>query len=384
MLNTKLLTGLQTLLDNTEAWNSLWTRCDVTYPGNRAENIAAWMRRFEAEKELILITVWDNEQLVAALPLFNKGQKLGLANWSMTTNCWAISGDLLLDPEYSSDLLCEHLVDGLKNESWSLIKFEDVAIESTRWQSFSRALKAKGHLIRESSACPIAVTDVLQDWPAYQASWSGNHRSAVKKGIKRLGTLGDIEIERFHEHHDGDLKRVLTECFELENRTWKGEAGTSVLKSDMLDYFIEEATNLFNSKMLDLWLLKLDGRVIAFEYCAVAKGVVFSNKISFDPEYSKFSPGNVLRFHQHEFYQQDQQTRLFDMMGITCKNKAKWATRTYETSNLVVSNGTLGKLALSVGQWLKPPAAAPEPIPSLGATSYLQAGTPMPLSDGGF
>jgi len=138
--------------------------------------------------------------------------------------------------------LCEHLVDGLENESWSLIKFEDVAIESTRWQSFSRALKTKGHLIRESSACPIAVTDVLQDWSAYQASWSGNHRSAVKKGIKRLNELGDIEIERFHQHHVGDLNRVLTECFELENRTWKGEAGTSVLKSDMLDYFMSSRT----------------------------------------------------------------------------------------------------------------------------------------------
>ena len=383
-MNTKLLIGLQSLLANAEAWNGLWARCDVTYPGNRAENIAAWMRCFEAHRDLILNTVWDNDRLVAALPLFNKGQKLGLSNWSLTTNCWAISGDLLLDPDYSSDLLCEHLVDGLENESWSLIKFEEVAIESTRWQSFSRALKAKGHLIRESCAGPIAVTDVLQDWSAYQASWSGNHRSAVKKGIKRLSKLGDVKVERFENHQDGDLKTVLTECFELENRTWKGEAGTSVLKSDMLDYFIDEATNLLNNGMLHLWLLKLDGRLIAFEYCPVAKGVVFSNKISFDPDYSKYSPGNVLRFHQHEFYQQDQQTRLFDMMGITCKNKAKWATRTYETSNLIVSNGALGKLALSLGQWLKPPAADPEPIPSLGATGYLQAGTPMPLSGGSF
>ena len=375
-MNTKLLTGLQSLLDNADAWNALWSRSDVTYPGNRAENIAAWMRQFEPERELVLSTVWDNEQLVAALPLFNKGQKFGLANWSMTTNCWAISGDLLLDPGYSSDELCEHLVGGLGNESWSLIKFEEVAIDSERWQSFSRVLKAKGHLVRESNSGPIAVTDVLQDWPAYQASWSGNHRNAVKKGIKRLSALGDMKVERFHDCKDGDLNAVLTECFELENRTWKGEAGSSVVKCDMLDYFIEEATSMLDNGMLDLWLLKLDGRLIAFEYCPVAKGVVFSNKISFDPDYSKYSPGNVLRFYQHEFYQQDQQTRLFDMMGNTCKNKAKWATRTYETRNLVVSNGALGKIALSLGQWLKPPVTDSEPIPSLGATRYLQIETP--------
>jgi len=148
------------------------------------------------------------------------------------------------------------------------------------------------------------------------------------------------------------------------------------LKTDMLDYFVAEATNMLDNGMLHLWLLKLDGQLIAFEYCIVAKGVVFSNKISFDPDYSKYSPGNVLRFHQHEFYQQDQQTRMFDMMGITCKNKAKWATRTYSTSNLVVANGALGNLVLSLGQWLKPPATEPEPIPSLGATRYLQTVNP--------
>ena len=59
------------------------------------------------------------------------------------------------------------------------------------------------------------------------------------------------------------------------------------------------------------------------------------------------------------------------MMGITCKNKAKWATRTYETSNLVVANGVLGKAFLSVGQWLKPPATDPEEVPDLGAIRYL-------------
>ena len=359
------------MLDNSEAWNSLWSRCDVNYPGIRAENIANWMNQFAPQSDLILNTVWDDERLVAALPLFDKGQKFGMANWSLTSNCWAVCGDLLLDPEYSSDLLCEQLVDGLEQESWSLIKFEGIANKSNRWQSFSRALKAKGHVARESCGGPIAVTDVLQDWSAYQASWSSNHRAATRKGIKRLSALGVLEVELFQDRNDGDLSAVLTDCFELENRTWKGEAGSSVLKSDMLDFFISEATNLLNNGMLHLWLLKLDGRLIAFEYCPVAKGVVYSNKISFDPDYSKYSPGNVLRFYQHEFYQQDQQTRLFDMMGITCKNKAKWATRTYETSNLVVANGVLGKAFLSVGQWLKPPATDPEEVPDLGAIRYL-------------
>jgi len=376
-VDAKLLTGLNSLRNTQQAWNSLWSRSAVTYAAARAENIDVWMKHFQPDRELKLATVWDQDRLVAALPLFENGKKFGMTVWSLTTDCWAVSGDLLLDPEYAAEDLCGQLVDLLKKDQWSLLKLESIKMETPRWQAFMGALNSKGHTLRQSTGDPIALTDVLQDWPAYQASWSGNHRAAVKKGIKRLNELGSIEVECFREGQREELNSILMECFQLEDRSWKGENGTSILKSDMQDFFQDEAYSLMQSGMLSLWQLKLDGVLIAFEYCAVGKGVVFSNKISFDPEYSRYSPGNVLRFYQHEFYQQDQQTYLFDMMGITCKNKAKWATRTYETGNVIVANGLVGSLALSLGNKIKPPADEAEPLPKLGAIRYLETADPQ-------
>ena len=126
--------------------------------------------------------------------------------------------------------------------------------------------------------------------------------------------------------------------------------------------------------------MKLDGQLIAFEYCPVAKGVVFSNKISFDPDYSRNSPGNVLRFFQHEFYQQDSQYHLFDMMGITCKNKAKWATRAYATGNVIAAKGIAGNIALAVGNRVKPPATNAEELPPFGAKRYLETANSKPAN----
>ena len=376
-MNAKLLTGVDALRGNQQAWNSLWSRSVVTYAGARAENILTWMNHFEPGRELKMATVWDQDRLVAALPVFNKGKKFGLTVWALTTNCWAVSGDLLLDPEYCVDELSNQLADLLGQDKWSLLKLETIETDSDRWKTFIGALKSKGHAIRESAGAAIAVTDVLQDWKAYQASWSGNHRAAVKKGIKRLKAMGNLEVDCFRNGDQEELNAILSECFQLEDRTWKGENGTSIVKSDMQEYFIEEATNIMNSGMLNLWQLRLDGKLIAFEYCATAKDVVFSNKISFDPEYSRNSPGNVIRFYQHEFYQQDQQTCLFDMMGITCKNKAKWATRTYESGNVIVANGFVAGLALSLGNKVKPPVVEAEPLPALGAIRYLDTAQPQ-------
>ena len=375
-MNSKLLTGVDSLLDNEQAYNALWSRSAAAYPGLRSENIALWMNHFESDCELKMVTVWDQDRMLAALPLYNKGSKFGLPFWSLTSNCWAASGDLLLDPDYSADDLCEQLVSALSPEKWSLLKFETIATESERWKTFLGVLKSNGHRLRESAGGPIALTDILQDWPAYQASWSGNHRAAVKKGIKRLKAAGDLQVECFRTGEHVELISILNECFDLEDRTWKGENGTSILKCEMQDFFLTEAHNLMNNDMLHLWQLRLDGKLIAFEYCPVAKGVVYSNKISFDPEYSRNSPGNVLRFYQHEHYQQDAQYQLFDMMGITCKNKSKWATRTYETGNVIAANGAIGSLSLAMGNKFKPPATEQEDVPPLGAARYLETASP--------
>ena len=380
-MESKLLTGIQALVDIQRQWNALWLRSDVTYPGVRAENLAHWMQQFETDRELKLATVWDQERLVAALPLHDKVGKFGMQIWSLTCNCWADAGDVMLDQEYPSEDLCDALVNALGTDVWNLLKLGSIAVETPRWQSFIGALRSKGHRLRESVGDAIALTDVLHDWPAYQASWSGNHRAAVKKSIKRLKSMGDLQAECFRTGEEAELNSILEACFLVEDRTWKGENGTSIVKSDMQDYFHEEARIMMQNDMLHLWQLKLDGQLIAFEYCPVAKGVVYSNKISFDPDHSRNSPGNVLRFFQHEFYQQQSQYHLFDMMGITCKNKAKWSTRVYATGNVTAAKGIRGNVALAIANWSKPPVSEVEELPPLGARSYLETASSQSAPD---
>ena len=46
--------------------------------------------------------------------------------------------------------------------------------------------------------------------------------------------------------------------------------------------------------MLEVQFLKLEDRAIAFEIGFRSHGTYYSYKIGFDPEFSKFSPGQII------------------------------------------------------------------------------------------
>lgn len=368
-MEKRIITTIQELESIAPEWNQLWDQSAVSLPTVRAEGVAAWVRRF-GDNNLYIPTVWHGEQLVAALPLVKQRFKKIFRGLAMTSNGWGISGDLLLSPTFEPRLLCEQIIEQIEQAPAEFVVLDEIAISEKRWQSLVTALEHSELVVRIAESHAIAVTDVFQDWESYQKSWSSNHRHSVKKAIKRLSQVGSVSATCHRKFVDPSrLEKLVTDCFKVEHSSWKGKQGTSAIACSTLDYFLEEARIVSSQRRLDLWTLTLDEKVIAFEYCYNSKGTVHSNKISFDPAFSKYSPGNILRFYQHEYYQQDEQTKLFDMMGVTCKNKAKWATRTYPTARVTAAKGWGAGLVLNLGGVLRRPGQQ-DPLPKLGASRY--------------
>ena len=135
--------------------------------------------------------------------------------------------------------------------------------------------------------------------------------------------------------------------------------------------------------MLDLWLLKLDGQIVAFEYCHLAKSTCFSHKISFDPAWDRFSPGRLLRYYQLEQYHRDRSVGELDTLGVLCQAKAKWTTRSYTCGRILVATGgrcsncllRLAKGCRRLYRDLRRVPAGAEPIEP-GAARYLELAAP--------
>jgi len=326
-------------------WDDLWWRSEAYLPTLRAEPLAQWLERFAPQARFLALTVSDEGRLLAALPLVETVKAGFLRVAALPGNCWSSSGDLLLDAEADAESPVSLLVDGLKRLPWPLVWLDEVEIDSARWQAFCSALSRAGRIREQHAQYCGGLIDIDHDWEGYQASWSQNHRHAVRKSKRRLEQAGSVQLLRHAPPDAESLPDLLRKAFEIENLSWKGEAGTSVLKTPgMFEFFLQQARQLSAWGQLELFFLEHAGRPLAFEYCYVAKGAVGSHKIGYDPAWGKHGPGRLLRFLQLQEYYRDPECRLFDTLGILDDSKARWCTRAGRVGRIVTTGG--GTLAV--------------------------------------
>lgn len=378
---------LDDLFARATTWNDLWSRSYTSQPTARAEGVAHWIRSFAQPEEFRALCVEHDGRLVAALPLVHDHLRGVCPVYKLPVNCWANSGDLLLDVSLDPSRIVTCLMSGLEDLSTSLFSFEEITLDAPQWTAFRQALHLHRGEYFIASENPVGVVDVLHDWDAYQRSWSSNHRGAIRRSFRKLEKEGRVKVERVQRASPSELGELMSTAFEIENRSWKGDAGSSILKSTGLpEYMLQEAQLVSDAGYLDLWFLYFNERPISFEYCHFAKGVCYSHKIGYEPDYARFGPGRMLRYLQLEQYHQDPSCRLFDMLGLLCDSKAKWATRTYQVGHLYASIGDpIARWMLKGYAWSKPRlnnmrGKTPPVVPPLGAAGCVDPSANLPIS----
>ncbi len=331
---------LDQLAQQADLWDDLWQRSDVRLPSKRAQGVQLWRETFAADAECLAIVVRDHDRLIAGLPLVKDTTRWPLTIYRLPSNDTVSSGDFLIDPNCDVAAATESLANHISRLSGTVAAFEGIEIQCDRWQRLIGAFQNAGRVLHVSQGHDVGVIDIHHDWEAYTRSWSRNHRSAIKRSRKKLESEGKLEVQCLRDASDSELYQVMESCYVIEDQGWKGENGTSILRTPGLrEYYHQEARIMRDCGMLDLWLLKLNDQIIAFEYCHHCKATCFSHKISFDPKFDRFSPGRVLRCIQLEQYHQDPATESLDTLGLLCEAKAKWVTRTYKSSRCFVAIG---------------------------------------------
>lgn len=376
------LTGESSHAKLGEEWNELWERSAVTYATARWEQILAWQRIFAPDSRLLAVTVHEGEHLRAALPLVQGRAKKIIPVWRSLWNHWACAGDLLVDSLSSHPAaVFDHLVDGIRSLRRPWLWFDAVDLAQTRWQELLAALDRRklAHVARERfpiGKIVIHGPNAPRDWTAYQASWSGNFRRQMRKMVRRAEELGGVQLEIHRPHNRLDIAELLQRGFAVEDRGWKGAAGSSVLRTPIaMRFYQEQAEILAQEGQLELAFLRHQGTDIAFEFAWFSKGVYCTPKVGYDEQYSHLSPGQLIRYLTLERFFDDPARREFDFVGPLVEATAKWANETYHISSLIVSTGRLGsnfslrmaerlgpklaQLARRCGSWLKPAQGKP-------------------------
>ena len=338
------------------AWDDLWRRSEVRSPLARAETVASWIERFAPAARFECLAVEAEGKLAAALPLVGRRLRNLVEIGGLPANSWALCGDLLVDAATDVDAAMDALVAGIAKLDWPAVWLEPVAYESPRWQAFVAAVRRRGLAVAPLFVDVVGQVDVQGSWSSYQERWTRNHRRHIRKADRRATTTGRLSLEVCTAFEPGRVADLLRRGCDIENRSWKGEAGTSILRAPgMFDWFVKQAEQLADWGQLQLTFLQLDGRPIAFEYGYRAKATYFSHKVGYDPAYAHLSPGQLLRQRMLERFFAERQVRCVDFWGPLSDATAKWATHCYRVGRLVVAPDRLfSQLAVRGYRTLRP------------------------------
>jgi CelD/BcsL family acetyltransferase involved in cellulose biosynthesis len=345
------LTSVADLRADAAAWDDLWQRSDVALPLLRAELLSQWVEHFAPQADFRALVVADQSRWIAALPLVSCRVGRLMSAGQLPCNPWAPCGDLLCDAAaVEDDAVMDLLAAAATELPWPLVWCDDATPEAPRWQALLRAcerarISAHGHVQRL-----VGRLEIGEDWNAYQKQLAKSHRQAMNRAARRLAGEGKLQFEMSTKCEPESVEPWLREAFEVENLSWKGASGTSVLRTPgMFEFFAAQARQLAAWGQLETAALRLDGRMLAFVYGYRAKHVSFAHKIGYDPRFSAHSPGQLLFYHILERFHGDGETRALDFMGPMTQSISRWRPETYGVGRVAIApRRLLGRAAMTV------------------------------------
>lgn len=319
------------------AWDDLWRRSESTLPTLRAELLAQWVRQFAPRAEFHALAIEDQRRWVAALPLVRRKVARVVDAGALPLNEWSSSGDLLLDATARTETVLDLLVAAIVDLPWQLFWLDEVAVDAPRWKAFLAAVARAAMAAHYQEQGRIGRIEIDHDWDAYKHRWSRKHRQQMARHARRLAERGEVQLRLLSQLAPEEVEGWMRRGFEVEDRSWKGRAGTSVVRTPgMLDFFTRQAEQLARWGQLELAFLECGGQPIAFSYGLRAKGVYHSLKVGYDSRYASYSPGQLLRYYLYRQFFGDPWRRAIDHMTFSEAHQ-KWQPTTYCVGRLVIA-----------------------------------------------
>src|SRR5215212_4209232 len=234
--------------------------------------------------QLWILTAYENGRLTGVLPLHRSHGALSSAT-NLETPLFGFLA--------TSELVVKQLSHALFSEKPRRVDLSYFYPTDAEVSLAHAAADAAGYRTYADSVQAAPYITIDRAWDEYESGLRRKFRSELRRRRRRLEEEGRITLEVF----DGteSLDELLEEGFRVEGSGWKG--ATSI-NSDpaKLRFYTEVARWAAEHSWLRLYFLRLDGRTLAFDYCLECNKTLYGLTTGYDPAYSRFSPGKVLRY----------------------------------------------------------------------------------------
>ncbi|MGO9085979.1 MAG: GNAT family N-acetyltransferase [Candidatus Sulfotelmatobacter sp.] len=337
-----------------DEWRELCAKAEDDQPFYRPEWIRAYLRAFVPGAKVLLLTARLNGRLSLVLPLVEEWgtfSKVPVRKLRSPVNYYAGRFDAIYSAGPEGDAAIEATWNFLKElDGWDVLVFRD-ALQGSAVGRLAAAARAEGLNTIELEDKPSPIVPVPAD-PELRKLLPVNARlrRQLRQIRRELAEQGSsLKLHRVDTADPDALNRF----YELEASGWKGQEGTAILRYGRRPFLDEVAEQAARSGFFTLYLLELDGQLIAGHYGFTHRDCYYSVVVAYNESFHERSPGHLLI---DEIVKDcaARGIRAYQTTGQNQEWKMKWTTQTQLVSHHYVFRGRLGNLAYKVESRLRP------------------------------
>lgn len=345
MLEVSEITNLSEFERLKDIWNKVLQKSADPDVFSTWEWIWCWWTHYGKDRKLRILVAEENGEISGIAPLM-------LSKYSFFHLCKISKIEFIgsSTSDYNSFILVKNekkclnlfLSKLMKVSDWNLMELRDIrentvfsnTLTDTCVNIFPRMKIAVG------TVCPYIK--LPQSVELFNASFSRNMRRNLRKRMNKLRKAYDVKIVTHRDFNS--VEEAMEVFFSLHQKRWSSKGEPGAFASETFRDFHLDLAKTFDSKgWLALYFLMANDKPISTVYSFDYNNKKYGYLTGFDPEFSRYSSGNLLKNYVAKECIKNG-FREYDLMRDFEQYKADWATNVRENYvATIISNGLFTK-----------------------------------------
>jgi CelD/BcsL family acetyltransferase involved in cellulose biosynthesis len=276
-----------------------WSRLACDAPQGLPILLPAWVCAFLQHKlapneKWMCSFAYEGERLVGVLPIILGPHPLLGKDWPVLrtpSDKHTPSADVLLAPDMPTASFSALIAELDRQVPKHLgLDLKGIRSNSPLWQALKGGFQ--GYYVRSGFRFEYSFLDVSGSFDLYLSGFQ-KMKANLKRFRKKLEQRGQVSVEIVRGSSAG--VELLPEFLQLEASGWKGRTQTAILCNQHEEAFYSAFAAMLSAEgRLEWHLIRVDGRLVAAQFCYMCGRSLILDKYAFDEEFAECRPGTLL------------------------------------------------------------------------------------------
>lgn len=284
-------------------WNALFAETpDATF-FQTFDWLSIYWQHFGEEMKLRVLVVEAGGRTIGIVPLCVKTQwhKLGpLRTLCYPLDGWGnVFGPIGANPAATMAIAMKHVAKSRRD--WDRIELDWIAHESADRGRSQRAMELAGMQPTMEPSAATSIIDLPGSFEEYLASRSSKFRHEVRRHIRRAIDAPTARYLRCRprpasQGDGGPNWEMFERCLEIARASWQSNSsdGNTLCHGEYEGFYRDTHAAAARLGMLDMNVLFVEDRAVAFNYNYVCRGRVLGLRMGYDPQHAPKGAGLAL------------------------------------------------------------------------------------------